>query len=179
MACPFCALGCRDGLPQIAEINRNWRFRQLAAHPDHSGGSTEASTFLNQTREYAITCLRSSSTGKPEAINCQRHGTPNNRVASNIYPKYHHHSTASASGDMFPPLPPSAQTTDPHTMPSYLDPWDTCEQAKASTPEVLSQHPQPPPFTAAPPPRCPPQQVPSPEPSTPPPHSTALITPAG
>ena len=56
-------------------------------------------------------------------------------------------------------------------MPSYLDPWDTCEQAKTSTPEVLSQHPQPPPFTAVPQPRCPPQQVPSPEPSTPPPHT--------
>ena len=162
MACPFCALGCRDGVPQIEEVNRNWRFRQLVAHPDHSGGSTEAATFLNQTREYAIACLRSSSTDKPEAINCQRHGTPNNRVASSIYPTYHHHSTASASDDIFPPPPPpAAQTTNRHTMPTYPDPWDISEQVKTSTPGEFSQPPQPPPSPAVPQPGCPLQQGPN------------------
>ena len=181
MACPFCALGCRDGSPQIEEVNRNWRFRQLIAHPDHSGGSTEASTFLNQTREYAIICLRSSSTGKPEAINCQRHGTQ-----TTVWLTIHTPNTTTIvqprpAATCCPPLPPSAQTTDPHTMPSYPDPWDTCEQANTSTPEVLSQHPQPPPFTAVPQPRYPPQQVPSPVPSTPPstqhsPHHPSRMT---
>ena len=53
MACPFCALGYRDGQPRIEEVNRNWRFRQLTAHPDH-GSSTEAAAFLDKTKEYAI-----------------------------------------------------------------------------------------------------------------------------
>ena len=102
MACPFCALGCRDGQPRIEEVNRNWRFRQLTAHPDH-GGNTEAAAFLNTTKEYAISCIKNTSSGKPGTINCPRHGIPSNEVPSSTYPKYHHHSTASTSNDMVPP----------------------------------------------------------------------------
>ena len=103
MACPFCALGCRDGSPQIAEVNRNWKIRQLAVHPDHSGGSTEASTFLNQTRDYALVCLINNSTSKPGAISCQRHGKPSSGEAGNTHPEQYRQSTASASADKFPP----------------------------------------------------------------------------
>ena len=108
MACPFCALGCRDGQPRIEEVNRNWRFRQLTAHPDH-GGNTEAAAFLNTTKEYAINYIKHISTGKMGTISCLRHGTLSNEVPSTTYPIYQPHSTASASNDMFTPPPDSKE----------------------------------------------------------------------
>ena len=108
MACPFCALGCRDGQPRTEEVTRNWRFLQLTAHPDQ-GGNTEAAAFLNTTKEYAIHYIKHLSTVKMGTISCRRHGSMSNEVPSPTYPIYQPHSTASASKDMFPPPPPPLQ----------------------------------------------------------------------
>ena len=61
MACPFCALGCKDGPPTQSEVNRLWRLHQLSVHPDLAGGNNEASVYLNQTKEFAMMCFSSGT----------------------------------------------------------------------------------------------------------------------
>ena len=172
MACPFCALGCRDGFPQISEVNRNWKIRQLAVHPDHIGGSTVASTFLNQTRDYAVECLNNNSASKPVAISCQRHGKPCRNETGNIHPEYYRQSTASASADKFPPPPPSsAQAAKHHSKLPYPDPWVISEEAARYVPVWSRKYPQTTPTTPAPEPQSQPQQESPSEGDTQLPHS--------
>ncbi len=162
MACPFCALGCRDGQPRTEEVTRNWRFLQLTAHPD-PGGNTEAAAFLNTTKEYAIHYIKHLSTGKMGTISCRRHGNTSNEVPSPTYPIYQPHSTASASNDMFPP-PPSTEkrAATPPKQPSCEDPWATEDRTYADTARVPTQQPPPAPATPPPPTESPPQQGASP-----------------
>ena len=146
MACPFCALGCRDGCPQPSEVSRNWRIRQLAVHPDHEGGSTEATIFLNQTKDYAMEYLSRSSKGKIMAINCPRHSTQQCGNTSKPFPAQFHPNMASTSADKYPPpTPPVAQAAEHHPTPPYPDPWASSEQAgKQNTqPHTAFTAPQP------------------------------------
>ena len=68
MACPFCALGCKDGPPTQSEVNRLWRLHQLSVHPDLAGGNNEASVYLNQTKEFAMMCFSSGAVSR-----CPKH----------------------------------------------------------------------------------------------------------
>ena len=121
MACPFCALGCKGGLPLPSEISRNWRLRQLTVHPDHEGGSKAATIFLNQTKDYAMECLSKQFNAKAVAINCSIHSTPQYGNISKPVPTQRADSTASASADKCsPPAPPSP--SPPAQQPPSPDP---------------------------------------------------------
>ncbi len=126
MACPFCALGCKGGLPLPSEISRNWRIRQLKVHPDHEGGSKEATIFLNQTKDYAMECLSKHFNAKAIAINCSLHSTPQCGYNSMPAPAQFPPSTASASADKyFPPSLPPSKPSVHHPPAPDPDPWES------------------------------------------------------
>ena len=54
MACPFCALGCREGRPTLAEVYSQRRHLQKFAHPDHPGGNSELSVYTNLSKDLAL-----------------------------------------------------------------------------------------------------------------------------
>ena len=116
-------------------------------------------------------CLKNSSTSKPVAINCLRHGTPYSDKASKTLPEHSHPSTASASADKYSPSPPTtAQAAEHHTKPPYPDPWACSEQAGTQYSQTYTS-------TSAPQPQRQPQQEPPCKDDTQSPHSAPDPTP--
>ena len=54
MACPFCALGCSEGSPTLAEVYSQCMHLQTFVHPDHPGGNSELSVYTNLSKDLAL-----------------------------------------------------------------------------------------------------------------------------
>ena len=153
MACPFCALGCRDGRPTMGEVSRSWRGLQLAAHPDQ-GGTKEAAAYLNTTKEYAIHCIKNPSKGREVTSSCKRHGCECKEETS-PFPTYQPAGTTAASYRTSPAPPSQSMTgqssSTPPVQPYEADPWAPMDspQVGATGPPMAFPKPAP----APPPPK--------------------------
>ena len=161
MACPFCALGCRDGRPTMGEVTRSWRGLQLTAHPD-LGGTKEAASYLNTTREYAIHCINNPIKSSEVTSSCKRHGSEC-REETSSFPTHQPAGVSVASYRATPAPHTQTMTGQSISTPSAqpYDPW-----APLDSPQARSMGP--------------PKASPTPAPAPPPPkggYQTGLIAP--
>ena len=153
MACPFCALGCRDGRPTMGEVSRSWKDLQLTAHPD-LGGTKEAAAYLNATKDYANHCIQNPSKDKEITSKCKRHRCVNREEPSQ-FPTHQSAGVTVATYRSFPA--PLTQTmtgqslSTPPVQPFEEDPWAPVDRPQAGAPRPPMAYPGPVP--APPPPR--------------------------
>ena len=151
MACPFCALGCRDGRPTMGEVTRSWRGLQLTAHPD-LGGTKEAASYLNTTREYAIHCINNPIKSSEVTSSCKRHGSECRKETS-VFPTHQPAGVSVASCREVPAPHTQTMTGQSISTPSAqtYDPWAPLDspQARSTGPPRASPTPAP----APPPPQ--------------------------
>ena len=152
MACPFCALGCRDGRPTMGEVTRSWRGLQLTAHPD-LGGTKEAASYLNTTREYAIHCINNPIKSSEVTSSCKRHGSECRKETS-AFPTHQPAGVSVASYRAAPAPHTQTMTGQSISTPSAqpYDPWAPLDspQARSTGPPRASPTPAP----APPPPKA-------------------------
>ena len=123
MACLFCALGCREGSPTLAEVYSQCRHLQKNVHPDHPGGNSELSVYTNLSKDLALKIVSEKIVTK-----CPKHMAEPAAVTSSS-------STTRFGTPAFQSQPQQQQQTQPDHRPPVFGPQLQQQQTQPRAPK--------------------------------------------